>query len=122
MARIRRLEKSVDYDNGVVSVKVIATGQELVCDSNQLPAEIKGKLIPLALSHRIGDSAAGREGEEAFDAMTKVWEGLMAGNFTIRQPAAKGLSKKEIQEKLSSLSGKEASAAAALLEKLGITL
>lgn len=122
MARVRRLEKNVDYENGVVSVKVIATGQEVVCDSNQLPEEIKAKLIPLALSHRIGDSAAGREGEEAFEAMTKVWEGLMAGNFTIRQPAAKGLSKKEITEKLASLSGKEATAAAALLKKLGISL
>lgn len=122
MARAKKLDKTVDYEKGVVSVKVLSDGSEIVCDTNSLPDEIKAKLIPLAISHRIGDAAAGRDGKDALESMTKVWEGLMAGNFTIRQPAKKGVSKADISAKLASLSGKEASAAAALLEKLGITL
>ncbi len=122
MARTRKLEKSVDYDKGIVKVKVISTGKEIVCDVSTLPKEIQAKLIPFAISHRIGDAAAGRDGDEALEAMTKVWEGLVAGNFTIRQPATKGLTKKDISEKLAALKGPEATAAAALLEKLGISL
>lgn len=118
----RRLEKSVNYETGVVTVKVLSTGQELVCDTNLLPEGIKAKLIPLAINHRIGDSAAGLDGAEAFDSMKKVWDGLVAGNFSIRQPAKVGISKSAITEKLASLTGKEATAAAELLKKLGIEL
>lgn len=122
MARQRRLTKTVDYENGVVTVQVISTGQDLICDTKLLPEDIKAKMIPFGIAHRIGDAAAGRDGAEAFDSMSKVWNGLIEGNFTIRQPRTPGITKADIQEKLSTLKGKEATAAAALLEKLGITL
>lgn len=122
MARERRLDKKVDYNTGVVTVTVLSTGQTVTCDTNALPQEIKNKLIPLAISHRIGDAAAGADGQEAFESMSKVWDGLMAGNFTVRQPAKVGISASSIKEKLAGLTGKDAAAAAALLEKLGIKL
>lgn len=120
--RSRRLEKTVDYENGTVKFTVVSTGQDLVCDTKLLPAEIKAKLIPLAISHRIGDAAAGADGVEALTQMQKVWEGLCAGNFTIRTPAKKGLDVAAIKTLIQTLSGKEATAAAALFEKLGIKL
>ena len=122
MARAKKMDKTVDYEKGVVSFKILSDGSEVVCDTNKLPAEIKSKLIPLAISHRIGDAAAGRDGKDAFESMSKVWDGLMKGNFTIRTAAKKGVSKADIKAKLDSLKGKEATAAAELLEKLGITL
>lgn len=122
MARQRRLTKTVDYESGLVTVQVISTGQDLVCDTKLLPEEIQMKMIPFGISHRIGDAAAGRDGDEAMDSMKKVWDGLMSGNFTIRQPRTPGITKADIKDKLSTLKGKEATAAAALLEKLGITL
>ena len=122
MARAKKMDKTVDYEKGVVSFKILSDGSEVVCDTTKLPAEIKSKLIPLAISHRIGDAAAGRDGKDAFESMSKVWDGLMKGNFTIRTAAKKGVSKADIKAKLDSLKGKEATAAAELLEKLGITL
>ena len=122
MARAKKLNKDVDYDKGVVSFTVLSTGDELVCDTTKLPKEIQAKLVPLAVNHRIGDAAAGRDGKDALESMKKVWDGLMEGNFTIRTAAKKGVSKADIKAKLDSLSGKEATAAAALLEKLGISL
>jgi hypothetical protein len=122
MSRTKRLNKVVNYETGEVKVSVIATGQELVCNVSELNAEMCKKLVPLALSHRIGDAAAGKEGDEAFQAMTKVWEGLKAGNFTIRVAAVPGLKASDIKEKLAGLTGKDAAMAAALLEKLGIKL
>lgn len=123
MTRERRLEKKVDYANSTVSIKVIATGQEITCNANDLPADIQAKLVPLALSHRLGDAAAGLDGQEAYDAISKVWEGLKTGNFTIRTAAApKGVQLSDIASKLAGLTGKDAQLAAALLEKLGIKL
>jgi len=121
MARERRLDKNVDYEKSIVTVKVISNGATLVCDATKLPQAIKDKLLPLAVSHRIGDAAAGLDGDEAFASMQKVWDGLMAGNFTIRAAAQpKGLPVADIKSKLAALSGSEAKAAAALLEKLGL--
>ena len=120
--RARKIAREIDYDKGIVTFTIKSSGETLVCDVSQLPTEIFRKLVPLAVNHRVGDAAAGREDDAALESMKKVWEGLCAGNFTIRQPAAPAISKNDIKEKLSGLSGKEASAAKALLEKLGIAL
>jgi hypothetical protein len=121
--RARRLDKKADYTNQVVTVKVLSTGAELICDAKTLPEEIRQKMITLGISHRIGDSAAGQDGAEALASMEKVWKGLVAGDFSVRAPAAKaGISMADIQAKLAGLTGRDAAAAAALLEKLGIKL
>lgn len=121
MAKTRKLGKTVDYTTGIVAFTVLSIGESLNCDSTQLPEEIKAKLIPLAISHRIGDAAAGRDGQDALDSMTKVWKALLSGDFSVRTPAS-GITKASITEKLAGLDENEAAAAAALLEKLGISL
>ena len=120
--RTRKLEKAVDYVKGIVEVKVLSIGKSLVCDVAELPKEILQKLIPLAISHRIGDAAAGRDGDEALASMTKVWEGLKAGDFTIRKAAKKGITKEDLSERMAALSGKDATVAAEIMKKLGIEL
>ena len=120
--RTRKLEKAVDYAKGIVEVKVLSIGKSLVCDVAELPKEILKKLIPLAISHRIGDAAAGRDGDEALASMTKVWEGLKAGDFTIRKAAKKGITKEDLSERMAALSGKDATVAAEIMKKLGIEL
>lgn len=120
--RARKLEKAVDYEKGVVTITVLSTGQAVVANAAELPKEIAAKLVPLALNHRLGDAAAGKDGEEAFEAISKVWEGLKAGNFTIRTPAQKGLTKSDLKDKLAGLKGDDAKNAAELLKKMGIIL
>ena len=123
MARARKLEKDVNYETGVVTLTVLSNGKQIVADTNAYPDDIKSKLIPLAVSHRLGDAAAGKDGDEAAEAIQKVQDGLMAGNFTIRVAAAsKGIKKSDIKAKLEGLSKKEKDAAAALLATLGIEL
>ena len=79
-------------------------------------------LVPYGINHKLGDAASGKDGKEAVEAMEAVWEEMMKGNFTVRKPGKQKVSKDDIREKMSTLKGKEAEAAAALLEKLGITL
>lgn len=121
MAKTRKLSKKVDYEKGVVEFTVLSTGDILTCDTAKLPPAVAKKLVPLAINHRIGDAAAGRDGAEALASMTKVWEALMSGDFSVRTPAS-GITKASIVEKLSNLDKKEAAEAAALLKKLGITI
>ena len=120
--RKRKLDKDVNYETGVVTITVKSTGEKVVADSNKLSDKIKGMLIPLALNHRLGDAAAGKDGKEALEAIQKVWDGLLKENFTIRVAAAKGISKKDLAEKVAALKGPEAERAAAVLASLGIEL
>ncbi len=121
--KARKLSRAVDYENGVVTFTVLATGATLTCAVNDLPAEIQAKLLPLAINHRIGDAAAGRDGDEAFDSMTKVWEALKSGDFSVRASAGPKMpTKTQINEAMNNLSPKEQAAAQALLAKLGVAV
>lgn len=119
--RSRKLQKEVDYDGGVVKITVLSVNKTLECSVADLPKDIVKKLVPLAINHRIGDAAAGRDGDEAFESMEKVWNALKAGDFSVKAPAgAKLPSKKAISENLSNLSEAEQKKARALLEKIGL--
>lgn len=121
--RVRKLEKEINWDEGKVTFKVVSTGDVLECSVTQLPKEIAAKMVPLAISHRIGDAAAGKDGAEAFESMSKVWEALTKGDFTVRAPAGSKLpSKAKINEALEGMDETQAAAAKAVLEKLGISL
>jgi len=121
--RTRKLQKEIDYDNGVVTITVVSTGDKVVCDASKLPKDIQKKLVPLALNHRIGDAAAGKDGTEAAESMQKVWDALVNGDFTVKAPAGSKLpNKTQLREAVGNLKGKEAEAANALLAKLGIQI
>lgn len=116
----RRLEKSID--GTVVRIKEIESGEEMVFDFNELPADVQAKFGPFGLSHRLGDSAAGKSGQEAVESIQKVWDGLVAGNWTVRAPAGEKITKKSVLENLDNLPDEEKEAAKALLAQLGITV
>lgn len=117
--KTKKLAKEIE--GSIVSITVDG-GSPMQFDFAALPKDIRVKFGPFGLGHKLGDSAAGKSGAEAEESINKVWEGLMAGDWTTRAPAAPKLTKKNIAENLGNLSEDEAAAAKALLEKLGIKL
>lgn len=117
--KTKKLAKEIE--GSIVSITVDG-GAPMQFDFAALPKDIRVKFGPFGLGHKLGDSAAGKSGAEAEESINKVWEGLMAGDWTTRAPAAPKLTKKNIAENLGNLSEDEAAAAKALLEKLGIKL
>ncbi len=115
----RRLTKTID--GTVLTIAEALTETEMKFDFTDLPDEIQALFGPFGLSQKLGDSAAGKKGEEAVAAIQKVWEGLMAGNWTVRAPAAEKITKKSILSKYEEMpEGQEKEITAELLKKLGI--
>ena len=117
--RQRKLAKSIE--GTVVNIEVIGQGLT-VHDFTELPADIQAKLGPFGLASKLGDAAAGREGSDAAEAIKKVWEGLVAGDWTVRSPAQAKVTISSIKENLAKLSDSERAAAEALLAGLGVRL
>lgn len=117
---VRKLAKGIE--DTIVTIKEAATDSTLMFDFNDLPEAIRTKFGPFGLGHKLGDAAAGKEGKEAVDAINKVWDGLMAGDWSVRAPAGEKVSKTSIVSKIGALSADEQEAAKALLAKLGVIL
>lgn len=116
----KRMTKVIE--GTVLKIKEIESNTDRAYDFVKLPQDIRIKFGPFGLSHRIGDAAAGKKGKEAIEAMDKVWNGLVAGNWTVRAPAGEKLTKKGLTDKIDQMNPKEQTAARALLEKLGLSL
>ena len=117
--KIKKLSKEIE--GSIISISVEG-GPAVTYDFATLPKDIRAKLGPFGLSHKLGDAAAGKSGNEAEEAIKKVFEGLMAGDWTTRAPAAPKVTKKAINEGLSNMDPAEAEAAKALLAKLGLVV
>lgn len=120
--RPRRLNKEITED-GIVKIEVIG-GTKGVMEFNHkdLPEVTSEKLPPFAVSHKLGDSAAGKAGVEAEEAITKVWEGMMAGDWSVRAPATPKVSVKALVDKMQSLPEEAQAQARQLLESLGVSI
>lgn len=117
----KRLEKDLVKYPGKLAITVIGGKKgEMVFDPKVLPKNIQAQLPAFACSHKLGDSAAGRAGEEAETAIIKVWDGMMAGDWTVRAPAQPKVAVSDIAQNFDKLSPKEKAAAAPLLKALGI--
>jgi hypothetical protein len=116
----KRLQKVIE--GTVLKVNEIESGEAREYDFAKLPADIQAKFGPFGLSHRIGDASAGKKGKEAVEAMDKVWNGLLDGNWTVRAPAGEKLTKKGLLDKVDQMNPKEQAAAKALLAKLGLAV
>lgn len=122
MQEVRKVKKlAKEIEGAMVSISVEGN-PEMVFDFTALPADIQAKFGPFGLGHKLGDAAAGKSGEEAEQAIQKVWDGLMAGDWTTRAPAAPKLTKKALAENLSNMDEAQQEAARALLAKLGINI
>lgn len=88
-------------------------------DFNALPKEIKDKLGPFGLASKVGDAAAGKAGKDAIDAMDKVWEGLMKGDWSVRVPAQEKITVSTLKDRFEAIpAGADRDAMAAGLKKL----
>lgn len=125
----RKLAKRID--GTVISFDILQEDGDvktLMFDTVELPDEIQKKLAPFGLGHKLGDSAASSNSPEDTEAaILGTWEALKEGNWTLRKPAepkekTARVSKKSLLEGLQNLSEDERSIAAAILQKLGITV
>lgn len=119
--RARKLTKGIE--GTVVTISVIDGEKgEMKFDAASLPEEIQKSLIPFGLNHKLGDAAAGRSGKDAEEAIQKVWEGLVAGDWSTRTPAAPKVSVSTIKDNLAKMSPEEAEKARALMAQMGIAI
>lgn len=118
----KKLTKDLS-EAGKVKITVLdGTKGEMVFDFATLPKDIQTQFGPFGLGHKLGDSAAGKGGTDAEDAINATWAGLMEGKWTVRVPAAPKVSTKEVAANYEKLSPKEKQTAQALLEALGIKI
>lgn len=117
----KKLAKGIE--GTVVKITVLGGDKgEMSFDFTTLPADIQAKLVPFGLGHKLGDAAAGTSGKDAEASIQKVWDGLLAGDWSVRAPAQPKIAVSTITNNLAALSPEEQEAAKAALEKLGISL
>ena len=115
----KKLAKSIV--GNVLTIIESTTDTTMVFDADKLPEIVQTNLMPYGLSQKLGDAAAGKKGAEAIASIQKVWEGLMAGNWSVRAPKAEKISKNDIMAQYNAMpDGKEKVVFKGLLEKLGV--
>lgn len=119
--RDKKLSKSID--GTVITIKVVGGMKgEMSFDTANLPKKIQEILIPFGAGHKLGDSAAGRSGVDAEDAIVKVWEGLVKGEWSVRQPAETKVSISSMKGALANMTPEDAIKARELMASMGINL
>jgi hypothetical protein len=91
-------------------------------DFTDLPEDIQEKFGPFGAGHKLGDAAAGKSGTEAEEAISRVWDGLMEGDWSVRAPAAPKVSLKAIVDNYEMLTDAEKKTAKDLLSSLGMKI
>ena len=113
---------SKEISGSIITIKEVVTGTEMVFNFMDLPTGIQDKFGPFGLGHKLGDAAAGKSGQDAVNAINKVWKGLIANDWSVRAPAGEKITKKSVLEKVSALSPAKQVAAKELLARLGLKL
>jgi hypothetical protein len=117
----KRLAKVID--GNILTIAEAVTETKLSFDVFDLPESIRSLLTVYGMSQKLGDAAAGKKGQEAVDAINKVWTGLSEGNWSVRAPAAEKISKSSVMGKYAEMpDGEEKNLAKKLLKELGITM
>ena len=114
------MEKTLTADS--LTIKILGTDFNLEARPADLPENVQALLPTIALSHMLGDAAAGKSGQEAVDRIQKKWDALVEGNLSIRKPAEKKISVSEVSKNLEGLSEEEAAKVRAAFELLGVNL
>ena len=84
---------------------VVDSKRKLEVDVAKMPAPIRAQLETHGAKQKIADAAAGKEGQEAFDAIQQVAENLLAGEWSKR--AGGGQSVKDLAIALFRVTGKK---------------
>ena len=127
MAEEKKRKKLTKVIEGtVLTITEAITNTVIKVDFAKLPENIKANLGPYGLSQKLGDAAAGKEGQEAVDSIMKIKEGLEKGDWTVRAPAAEKINKKDIVDKFNAMAPQQKAVLAAnpelkkTLEALGV--
>ena len=123
MPKEKKLTKDLTTKPGAVIITV-AGGEKGAMEFpfNELPEAIQQKFGPFGYGHKLGDSAAGRKGKDAEDAIMKVYSGLMNGDWSVRAPAAPKINITELTTNFEKLSLKEQAVARKFLSSLGLAI
>ena len=116
--RPKKLSKGIE--GKVVTITEGITGKVMTFDFSKLPQTIQDNLGPFGLGHKLGDAAAGSSGEEAVKAIETVWNGLMAGNWSVRAPKEEKVSKSDLLALYEQMGAAEKKVFKPTLIKLGI--
>jgi hypothetical protein len=127
MAEEKKRKKLTKVIEGtVLTITEGITNTVIKVDFAKLPENIKANLGPYGLSQKLGDAAAGKEGQEAVDSIMRIKEGLEKGDWTVRAPAAEKINKKDIVDKFNAMAPQQKAVLAAnpelkkTLEALGV--
>lgn len=118
--RPRKLSKSIE--GKVLTITEAKTGEVLKFNLDEAHEGVQVNIAMYGLSQKLGDAAAGLEGQEAVDSIKSVWDALVKGEWSTRAPAAPKITKKDITANLANMSEEDQAAAKAMLAKLGIKL
>jgi hypothetical protein len=117
----KKLDKKIE-GNVVMITALDGEKGPMSFDFLSLPPFIQEKFGPFGLSHKLGDAAAGKKGKEAEEAISKVYDGLMAGDWSVRAPAAPKVSVNEISTNLAKMPEEEQAKVIAALTALGLKI
>lgn len=72
------------------TVTFVRGGHEMELALATLPPAMLAELVAHGLTQKVGDAAAGKQGNEALAAMQKVHDALKAGNWGVRRATGGG--------------------------------
>lgn len=115
---IKKLSRIKDGENAILFQ--VAGFEPVRCDFSELSTEIQHKLMIHGGNAKVGDSAAGCNGQEAYDAIVSTWNNLKEGKWTERVAGGGDkVSLSAIKGALASLTEEERVSAIAIFAKLG---
>lgn len=79
----RKLEKSIDTENGVLTLG-FTSGASVEVKMSDFPEEIVHQLALHGLSQKATDATAGKDAEESEERVKAVIDALQAGDWTVR--------------------------------------
>lgn len=86
--RTKTMKKETNDETGEVQLSFIGTGQTIKVALTDLNDAIMRRAALHGLAQKIGDAAAGKKGEEAYEACLTVYERVMGGEWS--KPSEKG--------------------------------
>jgi hypothetical protein len=116
----KRLNRSLE--GRVLTFEIIETGEEIEFDIDKCSEEIVEKLTVHGAWQKLGDSAAGKMGQDIVDSITKVRDALYNGEFNVKQEAGSKITKKQLSDSLANMSPEEAENARKTLASMGIEI
>ena len=79
----KRIDRKIDTVTGNVTFTIVETGKSLVVNANDLPEEIRTRIILHGLNAKVGDSAADPD-VDALEQLVSTWDQLLAGTWNVR--------------------------------------